>query len=67
MQTQPQNCYVIYENEKEESSGRKPVLCSSFSLWKTISEAYVFLPFLLAMMTTVSVMLMIDDDDDGDD
>jgi hypothetical protein len=37
-------------------------------LWKTISEAYVLLPFLLAIATTVSVMLMIEDDgDDGDD
>jgi hypothetical protein len=58
----------MYVNEKEESSGRKPVLCSSFSFWKTISEAYVLLPFLLAIATTVSVMLMIEDDgDDGDD
>ena len=58
----------MYVNEKEESSGRKPVLCSSFSLWKTISEVYVLLPFLLAIATTVSVMLMIEDDgDDGDD
>ena len=55
----------MYVNEKEESSGRKPVLCSSFSFWKTISEAYVLPPLLLAMTTMVTVMLMNGDDDDG--